>query len=269
VAVRSNKEKFMRACRIRWTMAVLCVALSATAAHAQSAADSGVAERIRAAIANDLRTDADRARDANRKPLETLLFFGLREDMTVLELVPAGGWFTKILGQVLADDGKLLLALGPLDDVRALKTAHAELAAIEVLDGGRDLSFRGPAAGAVPRDTSLGVTDVDMVVTFRNLHNYSPEMRALVNAAVFASLKPGGIYGVLDHTRRHMEPQSRDNGRRVDPVQMIKEIQAAGFVFEDYSTIHYSPADTLSLEVGNAAVANQTDRITFRFRKPN
>jgi predicted methyltransferase len=49
---------------------------------------------------------------------------------------------------------------------------------------------------------------------------------------------------------------------------MIKEIQAAGFVFEDYSTIHYSPADALALEVGDAAVSNQTDRLLFRFRKP-
>ena len=112
------------------------------------------------------------------------------------------------------------------------------------------------------------MTGADLVVTFRNLHNYRPEMRALVNKAVFDALKPGGIYGVLDHTRRHMEPNSRENGRRVDPVQMIKEIQAAGFVFEDYSTIHYSPADALALEVGNPDVSNQTDRITFRFRKP-
>ena len=121
---------------------------------------------------------------------------------------------------------------------------------------------------AAVRDTSFGVTDLDMVVTFRNLHNYNPVMRAVLNEAVFDALKPGGVYGVLDHTRRHMEPQSRGNGRRVDPVQMIKEIQAAGFVFEDYSTIHYSAADALALEVGNPEVANQTDRITFRFRKP-
>jgi predicted methyltransferase len=169
---------------------------------------------------------------------------------------------------VLKDDGKLYVAMGPLDDVRALKGQHAALAAVEVLDTARDITFRAPPDMAAVRDTSLGVTSLDMVVTFRNLHNYNPAMRGLLNEAVFDALKPGGVYGVLDHTRRHMEPQSRDNGRRVDPVQMIKEIQAAGFVFEDYSTIHYSPADALALEVGNPEVANQTDRITFRFRKP-
>jgi len=247
---------------------VLCVAGNASLARAQSDANSEVANRIRAAIAAEHRTPADTARDANRKPLETLLFFGIRPDMTVLELVPAGGWFTKILAPVLKDDGKLYVAMGPLDDVRALQEQHAALAAVEVLDTARDIAFRAPPDMAAVRDTSFGVTDLDMVVTFRNLHNYNPAMRTLLNKAVFDALKPGGIYGVLDHTRRHMEPQSRDNGRRVDPVQMIKEIQAAGFVFEDYSTIHYSPADALALEVGNPEVANQTDRITFRFRKP-
>ncbi len=237
-------------------------------ALAQSLPDSEVARRIRAAIASDVRTSADTARDENRKPLETLLFMGIEEHMTVLELVPAGGWFTKIIAPVLRDRGKLYVALGPLDGLRDLKRQHESFSAIEVLDGGSDIVFRPQPGAPAPRNTSFGVTDVDLVVTFRNLHNYTPEMRALLNKAVFDALKPGGIYGVLDHTRRHMEPNNRENGRRVDPVLMIKEIQAAGFVFEDYSTMHYSPADELALEVGNPAVSNQTDRLSFRFRKP-
>jgi predicted methyltransferase len=245
--------------------------LGSTEAPAQGggSSDADTTRRIRAAIASDIRPAADTARDTNRKPLETLSFFGLRENMTVIELVPAGGWFTKIIAPVVKDRGKLHVALGPLDDVRALKAQHPELGAIEISESGRDIAF-GPArdGAAAVRDTSLGVTGADLVVTFRNLHNYRPEMRALVNKAAFDALKPGGVYGVLDHTRRHMEPNSRENGRRVDPVQMIKEIQAAGFVFEDYSTIHFSPADALALEVGNPDVSNQTDRITFRFRKP-
>jgi predicted methyltransferase len=250
-----------------FTGPLLC--LLAAGAAAQTGADSETARKIGAAIASDLRTAADRARDANRKPLETLLFMGLRDDMTVIELVPAGGWFTKIIAPVVKDRGRLYAALGPLEDVRALKSEHAELGAIEIIESGRDLTFRPPENLAAVRDTSLGVTDADLVVTFRNLHNYRPEMRALLNKAVFAALKPGGVYGVLDHTRRHMEPANRENGRRVDPVLMIKEIQAAGFVFDDYSTLHYSPADALGLEVGNPAVSAETDRLLFRFRKPD
>jgi predicted methyltransferase len=242
--------------------------LCGAGALAQTAPDSPTARLIEAAIASDVRSAADEARDTNRKPLETLLFLGLRADMQVLELVPAGGWYTKVLAPVLKDDGKLYVALGPLDDVRALKAEHVDLAAIEVLESGTGIRFRDPAAASALRDVSFGITGLDMVLTFRNLHNYHASMREVVNKAGFDALKSGGIYGVVDHTRRHMEPPSRENGRRVDPVQMIKEIQAAGFVFEDYSAIHYSPVDKLELEVGNPAVTNQSDRITFRFRKP-
>jgi predicted methyltransferase len=238
-----------------------------SAAAAQDSSEADVTRRIQAAMASDIRTAEDTARDSNRKPLETLLFFGLRADMQVLELVPAGGWFTKILGPVLKDDGKLYVALGGMDEVRQLTQEHEELAEVEVLETASDLVFRTADVSAV-KDASFDVAGLDMVVTFRNLHNYSPEMRALMNKAVFDALKPGGIYGVLDHTRRHMAPNSRDLGRRVDPVLAIKEIQAAGFVFEDYSTIHYSPVDELKLEVGHPDVTNQSDRFTLRFRKP-
>jgi predicted methyltransferase len=239
-----------------------------TSVAAQEPGAAEVTRRVEAAIASDVRTEPDKARDSNRKPLETLLFFGLREDMHVLELVPAGGWFTKILGPVLKDHGKLYVGLGPMDEVRALTQQHDELADIVVLDTASDITFRNPADLSQAKDTSFGVTELDMVVTFRNVHNYTPEMRALMHKAVFAALKPGGVYGVLDHTRRHMAPNARELNRRVDPVQAIKEIQAAGFMLEDYSTIHYSPVDALNLEVGHPDVMNQTDRFTLRFRKP-
>ena len=117
-------------------------------AQSSSSSDAESARRIRAAIASDIRPAADTARDANRKPLETLSFFGLRENMTVIELVPAGGWFTKIIAPVVKDRGKLYVALGPLDDVRALKAQHADLGAIEIVESGRDIAF-GPARDGV------------------------------------------------------------------------------------------------------------------------
>jgi predicted methyltransferase len=249
------------------SIAVLTLADSFPA-QAQQAAEAQTTRLIEAAIASEIRPPADRARDGNRKPLETLLFFGLRPDMRVLELVPAGGWYTKILAPVLQERGALYLALGPLDQVRELARAHEELSAIEVLDGASHITFRGPAAPETLTDTSFGVTGLDLVLTFRNVHNYAPEMRVLLHKAAFEALRPGGVYGVVDHTRRHMAPNRRELNRRVDPVQAIKEIQAAGFVLEDYSTIHYSPADALDLEVGDPAVSNQTDRFTLRFRKP-
>ena len=84
----------------------------------------------------------------------------------------------------------------------------------------------------------------------------------------FEALKSGGIYGIVDHTRRHMEPDSNENRRRIDPVLVIKEVQAAGFELVDYSTLHYRADDELEYEVGRRSVSGNTDRFTFKFRKP-
>ncbi|NRA61667.1 MAG: methyltransferase, partial [Psychrobium sp.] len=81
------------------------------------------------------------------------------------------------------------------------------------------------------------------------------------------ALKSGGIYGVVDHTRRHMQAADGENGRRFDPVLAIKEIQQAGFELVDYSTLHYRDADELVLEVGKDSVTGKTDRFTLLFKK--
>ena len=106
------------------------------------------------------------------------------------------------------------------------------------------------------------------MLTFRNYHNFSPADRMTVNRSTFDALKPGGYYGVVDHTRRHMEAGNRENGRRVDPVLAIREIEAAGFEFVDFSDLLARPADELAYEVGNPEISGHTDRFTLLFRKP-
>ena len=117
-------------------------------------------------------------------------------------------------------------------------------------------------------NTDLGVKNVDMVLTFRNYHNFDAVSLANINRSVFKALKSGGIYAVVDHTRRHMQALDNENGRRADPVQVIKEIQAAGFEFVDYSDLHYRPDDELIYEVGRKTVTGNTDRFSLKFRKP-
>jgi predicted methyltransferase len=104
-----------------------------------------------------------------------------------------------------------------------------------------------------------------MVLTFRNYHNFDAAGRAALNKAVHDALKPGGIYGVVDHTRRHMQEDDPENGRRMDPVLAIKEIQAAGFELVDFSDLHYIPDDELRYEVGRKTVTGNTDRFTLKF----
>ena len=117
-------------------------------------------------------------------------------------------------------------------------------------------------------DDSIGVKDADIVFTFRNYHNFGAEGRAAMNRLVFDALKPGGIYAVVDHTRRHMEADSDENRRRMDPVLAIKEIEAAGFEFVDFSDLHFRADDELRYEVGRKTVTGNTDRWTLKFRKP-
>lgn len=240
-----------------------------TAAHAQFGPPplSPIGKKIQAAVDSDIRTVAEKERDANRKPRETLEFFRLREDMRVVELVPARGWYTKIIGPVVADKGQLYVTLGTRQ-IGAVIEEHEELSQVEIVPV--NTQFKPTETmGLFGLDAfSIDVEPVDLVLTFRNLHNFVPEGRAILNKAVFDVLKPGGLYGVVDHTRRHNDPDNKENWRRMDPVLAIKEIQAAGFELVDFSDLHYRPDDELRFEVGRKTVRGNSDRFTLLFRKP-
>lgn len=218
-----------------------------------------VEEKIKTAMASDVRSEAEVARDRNRMPVQTLRFFGLEDDMRVLEMLPGGGWYTKLLAPVLRENGELFVAIGTNSVQNNLMTL-AGFDHIKVLDVSDDAITDG--------SSDFGVSDLDLVLTFRNMHNYTEDDRLNIDAAVYAALKSGGRYGVIDHSRRHMEPTTAENQRRADVVQIIKEAQEAGFVLEDYSDLHYRPDDELRYEVGRATVTGNTDRFTLLFRKP-
>jgi predicted methyltransferase len=223
--------------------------------------------KVEAALAAESRPEADAERDRNRKPLETLKFFGLEDDMTVLELIPGGGWYTRVLGPVLAENGKLYVALGTGRVSEGVLTEPG-FEKVEVID--TDANIRRPEGSRYYAldDFDFGISGVDMVLTFRNVHNFDAESRERMNRAVFDALKSGGLYGVVDHTKRHMESENPENRRRIDPVQVIKEMLDIGFEFVGYSDLHYRADDELRYEVGRHSVTGNTDRFTFLFRKP-
>jgi predicted methyltransferase len=223
--------------------------------------------KVEAALAAEARPQTDRDRDRNRKPLETLNFFGLKDDMRVLELIPGGGWYTRVLAPVLAENGKLYVALGTRRiKERVLKESGFE--EVELLETSDNLHRPEGSRYYTLDDFSFGVSNLDMVVTFRNLHNFDADSRARLNNQVFKSLKSGGLYGVVDHTMRHMEPPDYENRRRIDPVLVIKEMLDQGFEFVDYSDLHFRADDELEYEVGRRSVSGNTDRFTMLFRKP-
>lgn len=249
-------------------VAVLLSSLSiAEAQMGAPAPKSETALLIEKALASDIRTAEERARDSReRKPVQTLEFFGLKPDMHVVELLPGAGWYTKILGQVLADKGKLTITFGAGRLAPRLK--EWKLDKVEYVDDKTVLKPSGQTGTFMADAVTLPVRDVDMVLTFRNAHNMTSDTRAKLNKAVFDALKPGGIYGIVDHTRRHNEPTSTENWRRADPVQIIKEALDAGFVFEAYSNLHYRPDDPLLYDTQRESVAGYSDRFTLKFRKP-
>lgn len=236
-------------------------------ASAPVVAQTALEQKLEAALNAEGRPVRDKERDANRRPIETLEFFQFRDDMRVLELLPGGGWYTRILAPVLRDNGELYVAIGTRRVKENLMTEPG-FDKINVVDVDIDFNRDGPFGTNNVSEFSLPVDRIDLALTFRNMHNFTPEARKIINAAVFDSLKRGGLYGVVDHTQRHMEPMTRESRRRADPVLIIREMLDAGFEFVDYSDLHYKPDDELRYEVGRKSVTGNTDRFTLLFRKP-
>lgn len=213
------------------------------------------------------RSKKNRARDRNRDPVKALHFCRMKDNMTVLDWAPGRGWYTEILGPLLKDKGKLyvstqaarlkrldpLLKKAPMSKVRKLPVK------VQRDPVSHDITAKG---------LDFGITGLDLVLNFREYHNLDPSTRIDFNRAVLKALKPGGYYCIIDHTRRHMEPDTNENRRRVDPVRAIKEVEAAGFRFVDYATFFLRPDDELRFEVGRRTVTGNTDRFTFLFQKP-
>jgi predicted methyltransferase len=249
---------------VKKLLPILLLALSAGSLAADNF--DATSEKIKSALNAEIRTESETDRDRNRKALQTLEFFGLRDDMKIIELIPGGGWYTKILAPVVSDKGEYYAALGTGRIKDLTKESGFEKVKI-VAEDAKLYRKDGERFYSLDAD-SLGVKDLDMVLTFRNYHNFGEEGRRHMNNLAFKALKPGGVYAVVDHTARHMEEQNSANRRRVDPVLAIKEIQEAGFEFADYSDLHYRADDELSYEVGVKSVRGNTDRWTIKFRKP-
>ena len=249
-------------------VAVAASLLIAPALQAQPADPTPFQRRVLEALQGEIRTPEERARDVHRMPAEILEFFRMRDDMRVIEILPAGGWFTKILAPVLRENGKLYV----VHPEGFYADAYRRIAGLPGLEEVEEIGWGATAAGSGGPFGPSGrwdVEPVDMAVTFRNYHNFSAADRATVNRSTFDALKAGGYYGIVDHTRRHNEPDSRDNARRVDPVLVIKEVQDAGFELVDFSDLYYRPDDALALEVGTPEIRDRTDRIALLFRKPD
>lgn len=249
------------------TAAGACMVLAATGLMAMAAELTPFQEKVKAALTLEHRSDVNRARDDNRDPVRALHFCRMADDMTVVEFGPGNGWYTELLGPLLKDKGRLISAykekwLKRLDKLLALDA----MTAVETrpIDIDWNKEKRKFSVGRL----DFGVSDADLALNIREYHNFDEDGAAKLNTATFRALRPGGYYCIIDHTRRHMEGDSPENRRRADPVKTIKQVQAAGFVFIDYTDLFHRADDELRYEVGRKTVKGNTDRFSLLFRKP-
>jgi predicted methyltransferase len=248
--------------------ALLTVMLAFAGASAASAAElSSTLEKLKAAMAMDHRSEKNVARDENREPLKAMEFCSLADDMTVIEFGPGGGWYTEILGPVLRGKGVLYTAykdkwMEKLDDLLARDFMSA------VKKHPIDIGWNSDEKRFDVGEIAFSVTGADLALNIREYHNFNREGAAKLNVALFDALKPGGLYCIIDHTRRHMAARNKENRRRADPVKVIMDVQAAGFELIGSSDIFFRPDDELRYEVGRKTVKGNTDRFSLLFMKP-
>ena len=231
------------------------------------AASNSIQDRVSEIMAMDHRTETDTVRDRNRAPQLALEFMGIREDMKVIEFAPGNGWYSKILAPLLKEKGELHMAykkewLDSLDDILAEKVMSKAKKLPMELDWNNE-EYRYVFGEKI----DFGISDADMVLCIREYHNFNAEDKARFNKAVFSALKPGGIYVVIDHSRRHMAPETWELRRREDAVDVILGVQQAGFKLEKSSNMFYRPDDELVYEVGRKTVTGNTDRFMLVFKK--
>ena len=266
--------------RIKLTLFVpLAVAIAAiTLTQSAVADDAGTAAALRAAIAGPQRSDANKARDKYRHPFETLTFFGIKPDMTVVEISPGTGWYTEILAPFLKDHGKLYEAVG---GGAGAKSFEDKLKAEPAVYGKVIVTTLQP-----PAQTEIAPAgSADMVLTFRNVHDWLPRGTTPdYFKAFYRALKPGGILGITDHRADPSQPQDPKAGNGyVRQDYMIQIAEQAGFKLAGTSEINANPKDPRNQPVWNLPptlrqgdkdrdkylAIGESDRMTLKFIKPN
>jgi predicted methyltransferase len=258
-------------------LSVLLCTLAFAAANAP-AAEPVPLDKI---LAGDHRNDANRARDIYRHPKETLAFFGVKPESTVVEIYPGGGWYTEVLAPYLRENGRYIAAF-PSQATRGLKNFQDKLAAKPALyDKAKIVPLGAPDALNIRPEGGA-----DFVLTFRNVHNWlDDDLVDTFMKSFYDALKPGGVLGVVEHRAKPGTKikQSIDSGYMTEEF-VIKHALMAGFKLDAKSEINANPKDTkdykqgvwtlppvlVEKEVDRAKYLEigESDRMTLRFVKP-
>ena len=246
--------------------AATCVAMLSSTAMAKSPA---VPKYIAAAVADPARPQADRDRDADRKPAECVAFAGLKPGQRIADLLPGGGYFTRIFSGVVGPKGEVIAVATPkrpdAPPDRPEPSAAVRAIAADPHYSNVNVSVEKVAELKLPEK-------LDMVWTSQNyhdVHNIKDIDVGAFNKAIFDSLKPGGIYMVIDHaTEKGAGFTATSTLHRSDPDAVKTEVTAAGFEFVGSSDVIANAADDHKTAVFEQGLHDKTDRYVLKFRKP-
>lgn len=236
--------------------------LATTFASGGAYAADKVPDYITAAVADAGRPAADTTRDADRKPAESLAFAGVKSGSTVVDFIPGGGYFTRILSKAVGPKGHVT-ALSPLGSPDKYAAPSKAIAA--------DPAYANVTA-AVQKVSDLPAGSVDLFWTAQNyhdLHNIPGTDVAALDKSIFAALKPGGTFLVIDHADAAGTGFKDTNTlHRIDVEAVKKEVESAGFVLAGQSDLLKNPNDPHTATVFDPSIKGKTDQFILKFEKP-
>lgn len=264
---------------------IITTSLLSATLMSNAMAHNHVNNTLEQAIAGEHRSEKNKSRDEFRHPQQTLEFFNFKPSMTVVEIAPGGGWYTEILAPAVKGQGLLYGAHYPdtgKDDYysKSRRRLVSKLASNDVYSEVKLTNF-------VPKKVSELAPEntADLVLTFRNLHNWGEEGVKQVFADAYRALKPGGVLGVVEHRMPTTQIFAENSRTGYFPEQLTIELaEFAGFKLEAKSEINANPKDTADhpkgvwtlppvLRMGNKDKAKylaigESDRMTLKFVKP-
>lgn len=251
---------------MKWIFPVVAGLLVATAAASPNA-PSAMPKYVSDAVADPSRGD-DRNNDARRKVGELVAFSGAKPGDHVLELIPGGGYFTRVFSKVVGPKGAVYAVWTKQYDEESHPDSD-KLRAVAKEPGYGNISVLVQPANALTTPQP-----VDVVFTSQNYHDYNDSFMAptsvdTLNKDVFKALKPGGVFIVVDHVAEAGSGmRDTDTMHRIDPAIVKKQVTAAGFEYVGESSVLRNPKDTHKIKVFDPLIRKHTDQFVYKFRKP-
>jgi predicted methyltransferase len=252
---------------MRPTILAVLVALAFPVTAALAAASTDVPAYVTAAVSDPARKD-DAANDDRRKIADLMTFAQVKPGQSVVDLIPGSGYFTRVFSGIVGSKGKVY-AVWPNEYG---KEAQSDVQASKALVANPHYANVGVLIE--PAKEFKTPEKVDLVFTSQNYHDYPDKFMGGVDPVVFDkqvfdSLKPGGLFVVVDHVAEAGSGmRDTDTLHRIDPAIVKKQVESVGFVFDGESDVLRNPADPHNIKVFDKSIRGHTDQFVYRFRKP-